>query len=235
MGILLAAALLFPFHLYAKFYKYVDKDGILYFVDELSKVPPEFRDDMNVYKEKYDDLSEEERAVQLEKERQNAEEILRQQAIEEEISKYIKLLEKKHRESMAREKKLHSIQTKITIDGNSVLVPVIMGYGGREVETMLLLDTGASITTVHQPVAADLNITQYRNAEARVVGGKVIKFKIAKINYLKVGPYKMTNVLIGIVNHKGTSVGHNGLLGMNFLRNVAYSIDFNNQVINWNP
>ena len=41
-------------HAHAEFYKYSDQEGRLHFVDDLSKIPPEYRDNITVYKEKYD-------------------------------------------------------------------------------------------------------------------------------------------------------------------------------------
>ena len=45
-----------PLNLPAEFYRYVDKEGSVFYVDDLSKVPPEYRDQIDVYQEKYDHL-----------------------------------------------------------------------------------------------------------------------------------------------------------------------------------
>ncbi|MCK7467906.1 MAG: hypothetical protein MZU91_07120 [Desulfosudis oleivorans] len=42
------------------------------------------------------------------------------------------------------------METNVTVKGNQVLVPVVLGYGGKEVQVSLLLDTGASITTLNR-------------------------------------------------------------------------------------
>ena len=59
---------LFPGKSHCEFYKYVDKDGTLCFVDDMSKIPPEYRDNLITYQEKYDNLSLEERKMMREKE-----------------------------------------------------------------------------------------------------------------------------------------------------------------------
>ena len=145
------------------------------------------------------------------------------------------MINKRQQQKVAKEKYLQSLQTIVAIDGNRVLVPVKLGYRGKEVEVTLLLDTGASITTVHQQIADQLYITQTKKAAAKVISGKILDFKTAKISYIKVGPLKLDIPLVGIIKHKGPAVSHNGLLGMDFLRHFDYSIDFEKGVIEWKP
>jgi predicted aspartyl protease len=235
LWILLALSLLVPLKLSAEFYKYLDKEGKLHFVDDQSNIPPEYRNNITVYKEKYDHLSEKEKVNKLKTDAKKAEETRKRRAAEDKLLRKNELIKARQQQKIAKEKYLKRVQTKVAIDGNRVLVPVKLGYRGKEVEATLLLDTGATITTVHQHIADQLYITQTKKAEAKVISGKVLDFKIAKISYIKVGPAKLKFPLVGIIKHKGPSVGYDGLLGMDFLRNFDYSIDFEKSVINWKP
>jgi clan AA aspartic protease (TIGR02281 family) len=126
---------------------------------------------------------------------------------------------------------------KVKIIGNQVLVPVILGYRGKTVQALLLLDTGATNTTISPEIAAKLNISlnQTKKTIGQVVGGGLLEAKRIKLSYIKVGPHTKPDMDIDIIEHKGFASNFDGLLGMNFLRNFRYHVDFDNQTITWSP
>ena len=220
---------------HAKFYKYIDKHGHLRFVDELEKIPTEYRKNRSEYGERQDYLSEEEKKAIRERQR-SAEELKR----EAQSAEQQRLIEQQRRERIEKEKTakeelLKSLETKVIVNGNQILVPVTLGYAGNEVETTLLLDTGASNIVIHREVADQLEIVSVRSGYARVAGGKTIRVRTANLSYVRIGPLNMTDPHVSIVSHEGPPVQYNGFLGMSFLRNIKYTVDYKNQVIHWEP
>ena len=126
-----------------------------------------------------------------------------------------------------------SLVTEISIKGNRVLVPVTIGYAGKRIEATMLLDTGASIVTLHRNIAEKLKIAFTQKAYLQLAGGQQIAADIARLGYVSVGPNKKKDVLASVIDHNIPSADYDGLLGMNFLRNLRYEVDFEKSVIRW--
>lgn len=228
-----------PLTLQAEFYKYVDREGRVFYVDDLSKVPEEYQGQVKVYREKFDHLSEEQRSSALERERARIQQHEQEQQIQtNEQLKKIQQAEEEERKRQAAEAEQRlkeKMQTRVIIEDNRILVPVTLANNGIEVVVPLLLDTGASQIVLHREVAAKLNIITLRKGLAQVAGGRNIHIETGEISSFKVGPFEMLKATVMIINHEGEAVSYGGLLGMNFLKNVPYTIDYQNQVIRWQP
>ncbi len=222
-------SVLFPPPLSAEIIKYTDEDGVIHFVDDEGKIPLEYQDNLTRYKGKYDHLPREERIIKLEEEGQKNYE--RQQ---QELKKW-QQKKKLGQVEQALKTFIKSLETKVIIQGNRVLVPATLSAGGNEVQATLLMDTGADQIALSQNIADRLNIQQTRKTAVRVAGGKIIKAKYTVLSYVKVGPHKKENIGTFILKQSGPTFEFDGLLGMNFLRGLDYKIDFNNQIIRWGP
>ncbi len=210
----------------AEFYKYVDENGQTHFVDDINNIPDQYKPDVDKYKEKYDDLPPEVRAQKLAEEARIAAEI---RAKEEREA--AEALERRRKEAEEALKK--RLETKVVIRGNQILVPVTMWSGYNKVETHLLLDTGATIIVLHQDIANQLELTSTKKGKIRVAGGNIIDSSLGHLSRFKVGPYKARKVPVTIIENQGPKIEYAGLLGMNFLRNVKYTIDYKKAVIHW--
>ena len=234
--ILFCGIFIIPAEVRSEFYKYVDKDGKIFYVDDLGKVPPEYRDQIKVYKEKYDYLPEDERSNARSEDRAAEVEIelehrqkLEQQLYETEAR------EQEDKMRQAREDFNQKLVTDVIIEGNRVFVPVTLNNNGIELETLLLLDTGASQTVIHRSIADQLNVITISKGQSQVAGGGTIQTDVGKLSYMKVGPIRLVDPHVLIISYEGLPIKNKGLLGMNFLRNVQYQIDFQKQEIRWIP
>ena len=226
--------LLWPAALQAEFYKYVDEEGNSYFVDDISSVPEKYRDQIKVYREKYDNLSGDDRsqALQRENEELRAKEQEHQRQIQERLlqTQQIEDEERRKQAEAARQKLREKSETKVILEGNRILVPVTVNNDGVELDLVLLLDTGASQIVLNRQAADQLNVVTVQRGLAQVAGGSSIQTQMGKVSYIKVGPYKMENAGVLIIPHEGAPVNYSGLLGMNFLKNVEYASELFSQI-----
>ncbi len=124
-------------------------------------------------------------------------------------------------------------QTRIMIEGNILFIPATIVYSGQEVETMLVLDTGASSTVLAAPLADRLGIEPETNTQVKVAGGEKLDAQAVTLDALIVGPHTRRNVRVLILRHQGSRPKLHGALGLNFLQHYPYSIDMQKMVINW--
>lgn len=125
--------------------------------------------------------------------------------------------------------------TEIIIKENGVFIPVTIIHDKREVKVMLLLDTGASITTIFSQAVEGLymNLHNAQKAQGTVVGGGKIDARRIRVNNLIVGPNSFQNWHIFVVPSHESDTGYDGLLGMDVLSRMRYKIDFHKKVIFW--
>jgi predicted aspartyl protease len=126
------------------------------------------------------------------------------------------------------------VETPVIIKGNKVFVPVTLTYGDNEVNTTLLFDTGASSIVLHQSVAEELGLEEFKSSRGQGVGGVPITTRMTRLTTVEVGPHTKRDLRADIVEFQGTADDdYNGLLGMNFLRGLKYTIDFEQQIVRW--
>ena len=111
--------------------------------------------------------------------------------------------------------------------------PVTIRYAGKTMDANLLLDTGASIVTLHRNIADKLKIRNTQKTTMQLAGGQLIAADIARLDAVSVGPNRKKDVFVSIIDQIDRNADYDGLLGMNFLRNLRYEIDFQKSVIRW--
>jgi predicted aspartyl protease len=187
-------------------------------------VPEKYLDQIKTYRERYDHLPESERSIMLQKER----ELDQQRSLEE-----YKLLKKQEKEALTKH-----IETDVIIRGNQVLVPVTIGHGPLEQEALFLLDTGATHLVLFKEFANQFSIEAVEKGLSKVAGGGLVPSELVVLDYVKVGPLRVNQANATVIANVGSAskgLNFSGLLGMNILRNIEYTIDFENKKIRWKP
>ncbi len=183
----------------AEFYRYYDKSGRPVFVDDLGKVPPQYREKVKRYSE----------AKQTGQDREPPPE-----------------------EKPPPDEKTETA-TPIRTRNGRIFVPATIGYGILETKVMLVLDTGASATTLFRHAVDRIFMRGLTHTLGRTAGGGVLPVELATLDFIRVGPHERRRLTVGIVDVEGDPPGYDGLLGMDFLRGLDFNIDFKRKVIVW--
>ncbi len=200
---------------YAQIYHYVDERGRKVYVDSLSQIPAQYRDQVEQLREPAPQRTMPLPAPGPEQQLQ---------ALRTELERMLAQVDAA----------LKELQTPVEIRDNRVLVPVRAVYGNRHADTRMLLDTGASGTVFHRDAIAPLRGATYAAGQARVASGERIEVHAINLDRIEIGPYRIKATRAMVLDHSGRSE-HDGLLGMDFLRQVQYRIDYDNGMIIWDP
>uniref|UniRef100_C6E6E5 Aspartyl protease-like protein n=1 Tax=Geobacter sp. (strain M21) TaxID=443144 RepID=C6E6E5_GEOSM len=119
----------------------------------------------------------------------------------------------------------------VTIKGNRVVLPVTLNYRGKEITGRFVLDTGAEVSTITPQLADKLDIDPEDTDQvvAQGIGSGYHVTGRAKMDYVLVGPNRKYGLDFIIIQGGGAD----GLLGMNFLRELRYHVSFDRSEIRW--
>lgn len=125
--------------------------------------------------------------------------------------------------------------TRVVIADNQIHVPVSFRNGDKTVQAILILDTGASITSITEALATRLGIDpkSSRAVSMGMADGRMIDIRVTKLDAVGVGGRMKFSFEIGILPDSATRQEHDGYLGVDFLSSFPYLVDFQNNLIRW--
>ena len=124
-------------------------------------------------------------------------------------------------------------RTAVKVLNNQVWVPVTFAHKGRTVSTWLLLDTGATNTSISPALAQRLGIQaiETTRGNARLADGSTVQTAHIVVDNVTVGPKMKRSLNVQIMPRSGNE--ETGLLGMNFLGEFPYIVETRAGIIRW--
>jgi len=201
-----------------EYFKYTDQNGIVFWLDDKSKIPPPLP-----IQYKYEDKNGITFWVDAESKIPDA---------------YRKKVTpgtepKSASEQIPVDRPQYS--TKISIVNNVIIVPVVFRNKGRKVKARMILDTGASVTTLYSALASQLNLNKNKLTKARSINANGVPSDslLTKVDHIEVDDKILANSEV-VVIPSHSNIGADGLLGNSFLRFFNFTIDYEKQLLRWN-
>jgi hypothetical protein len=125
--------------------------------------------------------------------------------------------------------------TKISIVNNVIIVPVVFRNKGRKVKAKMILDTGASVTTLYSGLASQLHLNKNKLTKATSINanGVASDSLLTKVDHIEVDNKILANSEVMVIPSQ-SNIGADGLLGKSFLRFFNFTIDYEKQLLRWN-
>ncbi len=140
----------------------------------------------------------------------------------------------KYRAKMKKSSGMYGQQrTIVKVHNNQIWVPVTFAHKGRTVTALLLLDTGATNTSISPALARRLDVqaAETTGGAASLADGSVVRTVYVVVENATVGPKAKRNLNVQIMPRAGSE--ETGLLGMDFLGDFPHVIDTKTGVIRW--
>jgi clan AA aspartic protease (TIGR02281 family) len=124
-------------------------------------------------------------------------------------------------------------RTAVKVQNNQIWVPVTLAHNGRTVTASLLLDTGATNTSISPALARRLGVQSAEtiSGKATLADGRMVQTAHVVVDTVSVGPKAKRDLNVQIMPRAGDE--ETGLLGMNFLGEFPHIIEAKAGIIRW--
>lgn len=208
--------LIFCTHVQAEIYHYVDKSGKKIFVDRLSKVPHEYRDQLESQVEKNFTLPEAE-------------------ANRRELVRSIKNVQIEQR--MVRDRLVSAIEEytlPLRMVNGKPVVPVKVEDGSSRKQLSMLLDPGSPASFLRQSLSSSFSSKPDKIGNLTLAGKNISVWPI-NLSKLFIGPYDYNYQDFYLTNDTIIPPGVDGVLGSRFTQGIKYKADQTRNVFIFEP
>jgi hypothetical protein len=205
-----------------EYFKYTDQNGIVFWLDDKSKIPPPMpiqykyvdKNGITFWVDSESKIPD----IYRKKVTPNKESMDNPKSASEQIQ-----LEKPQN------------STKISIVNNVIIIPVVFRNKGSNVKARMILDTGASITTLYSSLASQLDLNKNKLTRARSINANGVPSDslLTKVDHIEVDDKILANSEVVVIPSL-SNIGADGLLGNSFLRFFNFTIDYEKQLLRWN-